>query len=68
MKETTIIAIIIGVAMSFLGVIALIAYGFSSYSCVAKYADFNPKFGIITGCMIEYNSKRIPAENFRLID
>lgn len=38
-------------------------------SCLSKYADFQPEYrGVITGCLVQYNGKTVPAESLRVMD
>lgn len=38
-------------------------------SCLTKYADFQPEYrGAITGCLVQYNGKTVPAESLRVIN
>lgn len=34
-------------------------------ACYSKWSEFNPTWGVLTGCMIETNGKRIPSSNYR---
>ncbi len=38
-----------------------------SAQCHQQFKDYNPKFGIISGCMITYKGNRIPSDNFRIV-
>lgn len=38
-------------------------------SCLSKYADFQPEYrGAITGCLVQYNGKTVPAESLRVMN
>ena len=38
-------------------------------SCLSKYVDFQPEYrGVITGCLVQYNGKTVPAESLRVMD
>lgn len=38
-------------------------------SCLSKYADFQPEYrGVITGCLVQYNGKTVPAESLRVMN
>lgn len=34
-------------------------------TCMKKYHNFNPTWGIFQGCQIEVDGKRIPTDNWR---
>lgn len=38
-----------------------------SYVCHSKYRDYNPSWGILSGCQAEWMGKMTPVENIRLI-
>lgn len=69
MQEETSFGFVMFVLMVVLLGIALVGdYWFNSWKCNSKFGDYKPTYGLIQGCMIEYNGKKIPAENFRLVD
>lgn len=38
-------------------------------ACISKYADFQPEYrGAITGCLVQYNGKTVPAESLRVMN
>lgn len=52
-------------------ILALVACEFAvkRESCLSKYADFQPEYhGVITGCLIQYNGKTVPAESLRVMN
>jgi hypothetical protein len=58
---------LIGIAIIILFVLIINHTG-DYFACKSKYTEFNPKYGIISGCMIEYKGKRMPAETLRIVD
>ena len=37
---------------------------FEAYKCHAKFDGFSPEWGIIIGCTVEHNGKRLPVDRF----
>ena len=35
-------------------------------TCIQKYEQLNPRWGYWSGCQIEYNGQRIPADALRI--
>ena len=68
MEETTIFKLILGGVTVFCIIIGYASYLFSVYICESTYTDYNPKYHVLVGCMIEYNNKRIPSTNFRVTE
>jgi hypothetical protein len=48
-------------------IIGAISFGVEAASCHSKYSAYNPSWGIISGCQVEWNGKITPVENIRLI-
>lgn len=52
-----------------LGVCFIPAYFIDKSSCYSRYASFEPEYrGLVTGCMVNYDGKLIPAEALRITD
>lgn len=63
--DKTFVATIIGLFCILLGGTYLI----EMKQCYTKYNDFQPKYvGVITGCMVQYNGKTVPAESLRVME
>ena len=43
-------------------------FGVDRYNCHYKYRDFNPSWGLISGCMVIYNDKNVPSDSLRVMD
>ena len=63
--EWTIVGVVIFIMLALFGGIV----GIDRASCLSKYADFQPEYrGVITGCLVQYNGKTVPAESLRVMD
>lgn len=49
-------------------VVVWLVLSFDKQHCYKQYREFNPAWGVISGCIIEYNGMHIPSENFRIVD
>lgn len=61
MKETLII--VLGILFVVIGMIA-IGIALDAMSCSARFASFEHKYGIFSGCLIKVNEKWIPDEAY----
>lgn len=51
------------------GICLIPAYFIDKSSCYSRYASFEPEYrGLVTGCMVNYDGKLIPAETLRITD
>lgn len=63
--EWTIVGVVTFIILAWFGVIVAI----DRASCLSKYADFQPEYrGVITGCLVQYNGKTVPAESLRVMN
>lgn len=53
--------IVILVALMFSGIMWI-----GSASCKSKYSDYEPQFGILSGCRVVWEGKLTPTENIGL--
>ena len=61
----------LAVTITFFFLIALIfiiGWWGSVAECDAKYKQFKPEYGLLSGCQIEWHGKRIPTDMVRLIE
>ena len=49
-------------------VVVWLVLSVNKHNCYKQYREFNPTWGAISGCIIEYNGMHIPSENFRIVD
>ena len=50
------------VMMVLFGIIGTPVYFLDKATCHNTYEDFNPTHGLLEGCRVEHNGKRIPAD------
>lgn len=63
--EWTIIGVVVFIILALFGGSVAI----DRASCLSKYADFQPEYrGVITGCLVQYNGKTVPAESLRVMN
>ena len=43
-----------------------VAYYIGSTRCEAQWGNNKPNYGLVQGCMIEIEGRRIPAESYRV--
>jgi hypothetical protein len=60
------------IVMGILGMGALIViYALFSIpdrvQCYAQYKNYNPQYGLIQGCMIDYKGEHIPSDKMRVM-
>lgn len=41
-------------------------YRLEKASCLRQFAEFNPEFTVIGGCMITVDEQRLPSDSFRM--
>lgn len=61
-------ALVGGIAAVFVGLCFLIN-AMERERCLTRYADFQPEYhGFVTGCLVQYNGKTVPASSLRVMD
>lgn len=51
------------------GLLCALVYGIyrlERASCMRQFAEFNPEFTVVGGCMITVDEQRVPASSFRM--
>lgn len=60
---------LIGMIVGSVAMLVLIVSLLDKSACLSKYADFQPEYrGVITGCLVQYNGKTVPAESLRVMN
>lgn len=70
-EELKILAGVLGVILVVFVVIfvPLIWWGnqYTGQQCMARWANYAPRYDWVTGCMIEVDGKRIPSSAYRVV-
>ncbi len=57
--------IVAGATVLVLALIVVPAYFLTSAGCYAAYSEYNPEFGMFSGCRIEWQGRMTPVELIR---
>lgn len=61
--------VLVGFLVAFTVSLVFLINATESERCLTRYADFQPEYhGIVTGCLVQYNGKTVPAESLRVMD
>ncbi len=68
MKDSTFFALALPAFV--LAILAIVygVYRLEVARCGIKYVDYEPKYGLISGCMVKVNGRWIPDERLRVVE
>ncbi len=58
---TSVVAIVVGL-------ISIPAYYIEKMACLGKYVDYEPSYSYWSGCLINHEGKRTPAETLKTLN